>query len=148
VHWCTGFCRWWHPHDLAHQWLINVAIGSLQIWSETELQRPTHHRYILRVACHPEHGNNTAGVALKDRLRSQVGGPRSDAFGTLSIDAHCRNTALPLHAIIKIPFDLTDHLSDSRYHGGDPVPTCAPSDGPEQHNQPNMEHDPLALQPT
>jgi hypothetical protein len=51
------------------------------------------------------------------------------------------NTALPLHAIIKIPFDRTDHLSDSRYHGGDPVPTGAPTNRPEQHNQPIKEHD-------
>jgi hypothetical protein len=86
------------------------------------------------------------GVALKDGLRSQVGSPRSDGFATLSTDEHCRNTALPLHAIIN---DLTDHLLDSRYHGGDPVPTCAPSDRPEQHNQPIMimKHDPLASQP-
>jgi hypothetical protein len=27
-----------------------------------------------------------------------VGSPRSDGFATLSTDAHCRNTALPLHA--------------------------------------------------
>jgi hypothetical protein len=133
---------------LARHWLINVAVGSLQIWSATELQRPSHHRYILRVACHPEHSNNIAGVALKDGLRSQVGSPQSDGFATLSIDEHCRNTSLSLHAIIKIPFDLTDHLLESRYHGGDPVPTCTPSDRPEQHNQPIMEHDPLALQPT
>jgi hypothetical protein len=115
---------------LARRWLINVPVGSLQIWSATELQRTSHHRYILRVACHPERRCNTAGVALKDGLRSQVGSPRSDAYGfaTLSTDEHCRNTALPLHAIIKIPFDLTDHLSDSSHHGGDPVPTCAPSD--------------------
>jgi hypothetical protein len=33
-------------------------------------------------------------------------------------------------------------------HGGDPVPTCAPSDRAEQHNQPIMEHDPLAPKPT
>jgi hypothetical protein len=133
---------------LARHWLNNVAVGSLQIWSSTELQRPSHHRYILHAACHPEHRKNTAGVALKDGLRSQVGSPRSDGFATLSTDEHCRNTALPLHVIIKIPFDLTGHLSDSRYHGGDPVPTCAPSDRPEQHNQPIIEHDPLAPQPT
>jgi hypothetical protein len=30
-------------------------------------------------------------------------------------------------------FELTDHLSDSRHHGGDPLPTCAPSDWSEQH---------------
>jgi hypothetical protein len=76
----------------------------------------------------------------------QVGSPRSDGFATLNTDEHCRNTALPLHAIIKIPFDFTGQLSFSRYHGGDPVPTCAPSDRPE--HQPITEHDPLALQPT
>jgi hypothetical protein len=133
---------------LASHWLNSVAVGSLQIWSSTELQRPSHHRYILHVECQPEHRNKTAAVALKDGLRSQVGSPRSDGFATLSTDEHCRNTALPLHAIIKIPFDLTGHLSDIRYHGGDPVPTCAPSDRPEQHNQPIIEHDPLAPQPT
>jgi hypothetical protein len=132
---------------LARHRLLTVAVGSLQILSATELQRPSHHRYILHVACHPEHRNNIAGVALKDGLRSHAGSPRSDGFATLSTDADPRNTALPLHAIIKIPFYLTDHLSDSRYHGGDPVPTCAPSDRLEQHNQPNMEHGPLATQP-
>jgi hypothetical protein len=96
----------------------------------------------------PEHRNKTAGVALKGGLRSRVGSPRSDGFAALRTDEHCRNTALPLHAIIKIPFDLIGHLSDSRYHEGDPVPTCAPSDRPEQHNQPIIEHDPLAPQPT
>jgi hypothetical protein len=111
---------------LARNWLMNVAVGSLQIWSALELQRPSHHRYILHVACHSKHRNNTAGVALKDGLRSQVGSPRSDGFATLSTDACRRNTALPLHAIIKIPFALTDHPSDGRYHGDDPVPTCVP----------------------
>jgi hypothetical protein len=96
----------------------------------------------------PEHRNKTAAVTLKYGVRSQVGSPRSDGFATLSTDEHCRNTALPLHAIIKVTFDLTGHLSDIRNHGGDPVPTCAPSDRPEQHNQPIIEHDPLAPQPT
>jgi hypothetical protein len=102
---------------LARHWLNNVAVGSLQIWSSTELQRPSHHRFILHVECHPEHRNKIAGVALKDSLHSQEGSPRSDGFATLSTDEHCRNTALPLHAMIKVPFDLTGHLSDSRYHG-------------------------------
>jgi hypothetical protein len=89
-------------------------------------------------------------VLLQRPERSQVGGVRSVGFATLSTDEHCRNTALRLHAMIKIPFDLTDHLSDSwcRYHGGDPVPTCASSDRPEQHNQPIKEHGTLAPQPT
>jgi hypothetical protein len=81
-------------------------------------------------------------------MRSQVGSRRSVGSATLSTDEHLKNTALCLHAIIKIDFNLTDHLSDSRYDGGDPVHTCAPSDSPEQHNQPIMEHDPLAPQPT
>jgi hypothetical protein len=67
----------------ARHWFINVAVGSSQIWSATELQHPSHHRYILRVSCHPEHHNNTAGVALKDRLHSQVGSPRSVGYAKL-----------------------------------------------------------------
>jgi hypothetical protein len=39
-----------------------------------------------------------------------------------------KNTALRLHATSNTTFELTGHLSDSRYHGGDPLPTCAPSD--------------------
>jgi hypothetical protein len=131
------------------------SMESSQIWSTPELQFPFHHRRILCVACHPEHSNITVGVAPNDcRLRSnsqnsnsQVGSPRSVGSATLRRDEHCRNTAQCLHAIIKIKFDLTDHLSGSRYYGGDRVPTCAPSDRPDQHNQPVMEHDPLAPQP-
>jgi hypothetical protein len=85
---------------LARHWVMNVAVGSVQIWSATEQQRPSHHKNILRVTCHPEHCDNTAGVALKDGLRPQVGSPRSVGFATLSTDEHCRNTALRLHAII------------------------------------------------
>jgi hypothetical protein len=79
---------------------------SSQIWSAPELQCPSHHRYILCVACHPEHRNNTAGVAPNGRLRSEVGSPQSVGSAALSRDEHCRNTALCLHAIIKITFDL------------------------------------------
>jgi hypothetical protein len=64
-----------NPCPLARHWLNNVAVGSLQIWSSTELQRPSNHRYIVHVECHPEHRNKTAGVALKDGLRSQVCSP-------------------------------------------------------------------------
>jgi hypothetical protein len=133
---------------LAHHWLNNVAVYSRELADLVPNGATTSIPPQIHVECQPEHRNKTAGVALKDGLRSQVGSPRSDGFATLSTDEHCRNTALPLHAIIKIPFDLTGHLLDSRYHGGDPVPTCAPSDQSEQHNQPIIEHDPLALQPT
>jgi hypothetical protein len=137
-----------NSRPMARHWLNEFrSIESSQIWSTPELQCPSPHRYILRVACHPEHRNNTAGVAPNDGLRSQVGSPRSVGSAIVSRDEHCRNEALCLHAIIKRTFDLTDHLSDSRYHGGDPVPTCAPSDRPDQHNQPIMEHDPLAPKP-
>jgi hypothetical protein len=98
-----------------------------------EQQGPSQHRYILRVTCHSEHRNNTAGVALTDALRSQVGSPQSVGSATLSTDEHCENTALRLHSTSKIAFELTDHLSDSRHHGGDPLPACAPSDWPEKH---------------
>jgi hypothetical protein len=43
---------------------------------------------------------------------------------------------------------LRDASKFCRYNDGDPVHTCAPSDRPEHHNQPIMEHDPLAPQPT
>jgi hypothetical protein len=98
--------------------------------STTDVQRPSQHRYILRVTCHCEYRHNTAGVALKSALRSQVCSPRSVGLFTLSTDEHCENTALRLHATRKIAFELTDHLSDSRHHGGDPLPTCAPSHRP------------------
>jgi hypothetical protein len=51
----------------------------------------------------------TAGVALQDTLRSQVGRSRSDGSATLSTDEHCKNTTLRRHATAKIKFDLTDH---------------------------------------
>jgi hypothetical protein len=66
-------------------------------------------------------------------MRSQVGSPRSVGPATLSTDEHCKNTALRLHATSKITFELTDHLSYSRHHRGDPLLTCATSDWPEQH---------------
>jgi hypothetical protein len=86
---------------LACHWLNNVAVYSRELadLSSTELQRPSHHRYILHVEYQHEHRNKTAGVALKGELRSQVGSPRSDGFAALSTDEHCRNTALPLHAV-------------------------------------------------
>jgi hypothetical protein len=66
-----------------------VAVGISQIWSGTDLHSS--------VACHPEHRNKTAGVALKDGLRSQVGSPRSVGFVTMSTDEDCKSTALRLH---------------------------------------------------
>jgi hypothetical protein len=104
---------------LERDWLINVAVGSSQIWLATELQHQSHHRYILCVACQPEHrSNNTAGVAMKDGLLSQVGSPRSVGFAILSTYEHCRNKALRLHAIIKIPSKLTGHLAFLHVGGG------------------------------
>jgi hypothetical protein len=113
---------------------INKDCVHDQQWTQLPgLQCPSQHRCILRVTCHPERRNNTTGVAPKDALLSQVRSPQSVGSATLSTDEHCKNTALRLHATSKITFELTDHLSDSTRHGGDPLPTCAPSDWPEKH---------------